>query len=63
MQSFHALATGGTGFEQSYPMSAPAVTGVVAVKGNPELNVDLTPVPVADGIARLGLTAGLRPAR
>lgn len=37
-------------FEQSYPMSAPAVTGVVAVKGNPELNVDLTPVLVADGI-------------
>lgn len=37
-------------FEQSYPVSAPTVTGVIAVKGNPELNVDLTPVPVADGI-------------
>lgn len=24
--------------------------GVIAVKGNPELNVDLTPVPVGDGI-------------
>lgn len=37
-------------FEQSYPVSAPAVNGVIAGKDNPELNVDLAPVPVADGI-------------
>jgi len=37
-------------FEQSYPVSAPTVAGVIAGKGNPELNVDLTGAPVGDGI-------------
>jgi hypothetical protein len=37
-------------FEQFYPLSAQTVTGVITGKDNPELNVDLTPVPVKDGI-------------
>ncbi len=37
-------------YEAAYPKSAPAVTGIIAGKENPELNVDLTPVPARDGI-------------
>ena len=36
-------------FEQAYPINGP-VTGIVAGKENPELDVDLSPVPVKDGI-------------
>jgi hypothetical protein len=39
-----------TWYEAAYPKSAPAVTGIIMGKDNPELNVDLTPVPVKDGI-------------
>jgi len=38
-------------YEQSFPLPAPStITGIVGPKDNPELNVDLTPVPAADGI-------------
>jgi hypothetical protein len=37
-------------FEQFYPKSAPALTGVISGRANPELNVDLTPVKAASGI-------------
>ena len=38
-------------FEQAYPVAATgAVSGVLAGRENPRLNVDLTPVPVKDGI-------------
>jgi hypothetical protein len=36
-------------FEQSYPIQPP-LTGILAGKENHELDVDLTPVPVIDGI-------------
>jgi hypothetical protein len=37
-------------FEEAYPKNAKSVSGIIAGKGNPELNVDLTPVLVKDGI-------------
>jgi hypothetical protein len=37
-------------FEQSHPASSVAVTGLIAGKENPELNVDLTPIPVNGAI-------------
>ena len=37
-------------FELSFPTSSLAVRGLLAGKDNPELNVDLTPVAVKDGI-------------
>ena len=37
-------------YEAAYPLSSRAVTGIVAPRDNPELNVDLTPVPAKDGI-------------
>jgi len=37
-------------YEQSFPQSSKAVSGIVANRDNPELNVDLTPVPAKDGI-------------
>ena len=38
-------------FEQAYPLGTTgAVTGLIAGKDNPELNVDLNPVVVKDGI-------------
>jgi hypothetical protein len=37
-------------FEESFPASGAAITGLIAGQGYPELNVDLTPVPVTDGI-------------
>lgn len=36
-------------YEKSYPIEN-AVSGIIAGKDNPELNVDLTPVPAKDGI-------------
>jgi hypothetical protein len=36
-------------YEAAYPQSSRAVTGIVANRDNPELNVDLTPVPAKDG--------------
>jgi hypothetical protein len=37
-------------YEAAYPQSSRAVTGIVANKENPELNVDLTGAPVKEGI-------------
>jgi len=37
-------------FEQSYPSSDLSISGILSPKENPELDVDLTPVPVQDGI-------------
>jgi hypothetical protein len=37
-------------FEQSYPASAAAITGSIAAKGSPGLNVGPEPVPVKAGI-------------
>jgi hypothetical protein len=36
-------------YEQAFPIGK-AISGIVGPKDNPELNVDLTPVPAADGI-------------
>jgi len=36
-------------YEQAFPLKK-AINGIVGPKDNPELNVDLTPVPAADGI-------------
>jgi hypothetical protein len=38
-----------TWFEQSYPNTGP-ISGIITGKENPQLNVDLTPVNVKDGI-------------
>jgi hypothetical protein len=37
-------------FEEAFPASGAAITGLIAGQGNPELNADLTPVPVTGGI-------------
>jgi len=37
-------------FEEFYPLSPPKISGLVAGNSNPALSVDLTPVPVANGI-------------
>jgi hypothetical protein len=37
-------------FEQFYPLNPPTLSGIIGPKDNPKLNVDLTPVPVKDGI-------------
>jgi hypothetical protein len=37
-------------FEQSYPTSAPTITGTISGNGTPGLDVDLTAIPVKDGI-------------
>ena len=37
-------------YEQSYPNSSKTVSGQLLNRENPELNVDLTPVPAKDGI-------------
>jgi len=38
-------------YEQAFPISpTKSISGIVGPKDNPELNVDLTPVPAADGI-------------
>jgi hypothetical protein len=37
-------------YEQSFPATPGKITGIVGPKDNPELNVDLTPVPVKNGI-------------
>lgn len=38
-------------FEQAYPSAPTKLTGLVSnSSGSPDLNVDLTPIPVADGI-------------
>lgn len=37
-------------FEQAYPCSQQEIKGLITGKDNPELDVDLTPVPVKDGI-------------
>jgi hypothetical protein len=38
-------------FEQAHPLPlSGGVTGIITGKENPELDVDLTPVPVKDGI-------------
>jgi hypothetical protein len=37
-------------YERAYPKNVPAITGTIAGKDNPELNVDLAGVPVKDGI-------------
>jgi hypothetical protein len=39
-----------TWYEQSYPQSVSAITGIFGPKTSPELNVDLSGVPVKDGI-------------
>jgi hypothetical protein len=36
-------------YEQAFPIGK-AISGIVGPKDNPELNVDLTPIPAADGI-------------
>jgi hypothetical protein len=50
-------------FEQSYPLQ-PAITGRVAGKGNPELEVDLSPVSAKDGVDVnvYKITVGVAPA-
>jgi hypothetical protein len=37
-------------YEKSFTQNSKVVTGIVANRDNPELNVDLTPVPAKDGI-------------
>jgi len=37
-------------YEQSFPKAPTTITGVISGKDNPELSVNLSPVPVKDGI-------------
>jgi len=37
-------------YEAAFPISMATITGIITGKENPELNVDLTPIPVKDGI-------------
>jgi hypothetical protein len=37
-------------YEQAFPLGAGTINGLITGKENPELNVDLTPVPARDGI-------------
>jgi len=49
-------------YEQSYPKSSPTITGIIANKGNPDLDVNLTPIPLGNGASVYKVTMRLAPA-